>query len=196
MPSAIHEAPLVPFHAAFICFFQSIDFDRSLLNVCVLCNTEASSINPIIPDLRVSVQDLSGTTKDVYVSVLGETAFSQTRRALLKKFKEAIQLNPGLLMLIMVEIEETAVYRSPDNRSRAMAMSRETSPRSSSDFNNATGTLTALKNPVRVEGHTWCSIKSIRFKVWVRGVKPINLNTTDKGLVACGVNIYFLYSNR
>ncbi|KAG1803889.1 uncharacterized protein HD556DRAFT_1437623 [Suillus plorans] len=90
MPSAIHEAPLVPFHTAFICFFRSIDFDRSLLNVCVLCNTEASSINPIIPDLRVSIQDMSSTTKKVYVSVLGETAFSQNRRTLLKKFKDAV----------------------------------------------------------------------------------------------------------
>ncbi|KAG1803888.1 aldehyde dehydrogenase family-domain-containing protein [Suillus plorans] len=86
----------------------------------------------------------------------------------------------------MAEIEGNTVYRSPNNRSHAMAMSRETSPRSSDNFNHATGMLLALKNPVKVEGHTWCSIKLIRFKVWVRGVKPINLNTTDSNLVASG----------
>jgi hypothetical protein len=196
MPSAVHEAPLVPFHAAFTCFFGSIDFNRSLLNVCVLCNTEASSTNPVIPDLRVSIQDMSDTKKKVYVSVLGETSLSQNRRTLLKKFRNAIKLNPGLLMAIMAEIDETTGYRSPKKKSCAMTMLRETSPRSSDDFNDATGTLPALNNPVKVEGHTWCSIRSVRFKVWVRGVEPIDLDTTDKSLVACGVCLYFLCSDR
>ncbi|KAG2336721.1 hypothetical protein BDR05DRAFT_1005604 [Suillus weaverae] len=186
MPSAVHEAPLVPFHVAFACFFRSIDFDHSLLNVCVLCNTEASSINPVIPDLRVSIQDMSDTKKKVHVSLLGETALSQNRRTLLKKFRNAINLNPDLLVAMMAEVDETTGYRSPKKKSPAMAMLRETSPRSSENFNNATGTLPALNNPVQVEGHTWCSIHSVRFKVWVRGANPINIDTTDKNLVACG----------
>ncbi|KAG2133205.1 uncharacterized protein EDB93DRAFT_1254978 [Suillus bovinus] len=186
MPSAVHEAPLVPFHAAFICFFRSIDFNRLLLNVRVLCNTETSSNNPIIPDLRVSIQDMTSITKKVYVSVLRETALSQNRRTLLKKFRNTIKLNPGLLMAIMAEVDEITGYRSPKKKSCAMSMLRETSPRSSDIFNSATGTLPALDNPVKVEGHTWCSIRSIRFEVWVHGVEPIDLDTTDRNLVACG----------
>ncbi|KAG2088627.1 hypothetical protein BD769DRAFT_1680255 [Suillus cothurnatus] len=162
MPSAVHEAPLVSFHAAFTCFFGSIDFNRSLLN------------------------DMSDTNKKVYVSVLGETSLSQNWRTLLKKFRNTIKLNPGLLMAIMAEIDETTGYHSPKKKSCVMTMLWEMLPCSSDDFNDATGTLPARNNPVKVEGHTWCSICSVRFKVWVRGVEPIDLDTTDKSLVVCG----------
>ncbi|KAG2359129.1 hypothetical protein BDR07DRAFT_1488639 [Suillus spraguei] len=186
MPSAIHEAALVPLNDALICFFNSIDFDSSIVNVRVLCNTETSSINHTIPDLRVSLQGMMDTEKEVFVSVLGETTFSQHRRSVLKKFRNAIALNPGLLMAIMAEIQEINAYRSPTKKSCAAAMLREKSPRSSNAFNAATGTLPALHNPVKVEGHTWCSIGSIAFKVWVRGMQPIDIDTTDRNLVACG----------
>ncbi|KAG2359107.1 hypothetical protein BDR07DRAFT_1520358 [Suillus spraguei] len=142
MPSAIHEAALVPLNDALICFFNSIDFDSSIVN------------------------GMMDTEKEVFVSVLGETTFSQHRRSVLKKFRNAIALNPGLLMAIMAEIQEINAYRSPTKKSCAAAMLREKSPRSSNAFNAATGTLPALHNPVKVEGHTWCSIGSIAFKVW------------------------------
>ncbi|KAG1739698.1 hypothetical protein EDB19DRAFT_1978090 [Suillus lakei] len=186
MPSAVHEAVFASLHVAFVCFFHSIPYPFMALNVNVLCNAEASSSNPTIPDLRVSFQTMTNFKKTVYVLIIGETAFSQYWRALRVKFKRTIRLNPELLMVIMAVVEECTQYRSPKKKSYTTNMLREKSPRSSDSFNAATGTLPALCNPVVVEGHTWCSIRSVRFKVWVRGAGPIDINTKNSDLVASG----------
>ncbi|KAG1739655.1 hypothetical protein EDB19DRAFT_1908675 [Suillus lakei] len=124
--------------------------------------------------------------KTVHVPIIGETAFSQYRRALLVKFRRTIRLNPELSMGIMAEVEGCTPYRSPKKKSYTTNMLREKSPRSSDSFNAATGTLPALCNPVVVEGHTWCSIRSVSFKVWVRGAGPIDIDTKNGDLVASG----------
>jgi hypothetical protein len=49
----------------------------------------------------------------------------------------------------------------------------------------------ALDAPVIVEDHTWCSISSVWFKVWVRGDDPINIHSDDSNLVADGVTSSF-----
>ncbi|KAG1739685.1 hypothetical protein EDB19DRAFT_1908708 [Suillus lakei] len=186
MPSAVHEAPFASLHAVLICFFHSIPYPSIALNVNVLCNAEASSSNPTIPDLRVSFQTMTNFEKTVHVPIIGETASSQYRCALLVKFRRTIRLNPELSMGIMAEVEECTPYRSPKKKSYTTNMLQEKSPRSSDSFNAATGTLPALCNLVVVEGHTCCSIRSVSFGVWVCGAGPIDIDTKNSDLVASG----------
>jgi len=45
-----------------------------------------------------------------------------------------------------------------------------------------------------VADHTWFSLSSVHFQVWIKyGDIPIDLDTTDSTLTACGVSIFDFY---
>jgi hypothetical protein len=185
MPSAVHEAPLVALHTALTCFFASIPYDRQAINVNVLSNIEAS--DSLVPDMRISLQNMYAEDADVIIPGLAETAFSQHRDALVDKLEDAIIENPSLLLVIAAVVCEDAPYRSPKRGSdTGRALLQDPMKRRAKDFVSATG-RPALNAPVVVEGHTWCSISSVWFKVWVRGDHPIDIFSDDNTLVADGV---------
>ncbi|KAG2122142.1 hypothetical protein DEU56DRAFT_917941 [Suillus clintonianus] len=185
MPSAVHEAPLIALHSAFTCFFDNLPFNRASINANVLSNIEAS--DSLVPDLRVSFQNMQDVTAEVVIPIIGETAFSQHIDALMEKFKMALAANPSLLTLIMAVVTERARYSSPAKNSPArLAFMRDGSIRSAKDFIAGSNVLPTLDVPVVVEGHTWCSVESVEFVVWVRGDEAINLETRDPALMAEG----------
>jgi hypothetical protein len=189
MPSAVHEAPLVALHTALTGFFSSIPYDRQSININVLSNIEAS--DSLVPDMRISFQNMQATDSEVIIPGLAETAFSQHRDALVDKLEEAIIENPYLLLVIAAVVCENAPYRSPKKNSDAgRALLRDPIKRPAKAFISTTG-RPALDAPVIVEDHTWCSISSVWFKVWVRGDDPINIHSDDSNLVADGVTSSF-----
>ncbi|KAG2737786.1 hypothetical protein P692DRAFT_20656231, partial [Suillus brevipes Sb2] len=185
MPSAVHEAPLTALNSAFTCFLAILPFDHDSINTNVLSNVEAS--NSLVPDLRVSLQNMRDAAAEVIVPVIGETAFSQHLDALMDKFQESLDADPSLKMVIMAVVTESKRYSSPRKGSLSrMAFMRDGSIRSAKDFIAGSNVLPTLDAPVIVEGHTWCSVESVRFKVWVRGDDVIDLASHDPALVAEG----------
>ncbi|KAG2128478.1 hypothetical protein BD769DRAFT_1315324, partial [Suillus cothurnatus] len=189
MPSAVHEAPLVALHTALVCFLENIPFDRKAVNANILSNIEASE--SLVPDMRISFQNMKSTTSETIIPGLAETAFSQHRDVLFDKLEEAIKENPSLLFVIAAVVFENAPYRSPKKGSDAGRALLRDAKRSSNDFLSATGDLPTLDAPVVVENHTWCSVASVWFKVWVCGNQPIDIRTDDPALVADGVTFFF-----
>jgi len=194
MPLAVHEAPLIALHTALVCFLENIPFDHKAVNANILSNIEASE--SLVPDMRISFQNMKSTTSETIIPGLAETAFSQHRDVLFDKLEEAIKENPSLLFVIAAVVFENAPYRSPKKGSDAGRALLRDAKRSSNDFLSATGDLPTLDAPVVVENHTWCSVASVWFKVWVRGNQPIDIRTDDPALVADGVTFFFHFDVR
>ncbi|KAG1721682.1 hypothetical protein EDD22DRAFT_962436 [Suillus occidentalis] len=120
----------------------------------------------------------------------GESAFSQDGFSLFEKLTKTVRANPHLLLIIAAFLEENFLFHSPDKSSLAWEelMSRpflETSD----DFIALMEDKSppALDVPVVVFRHTWCSLGSVEFKVWVRGDdQPIDIDTEDDNLTAEG----------
>ncbi|KAG2738306.1 hypothetical protein P692DRAFT_20676843, partial [Suillus brevipes Sb2] len=185
MPSAVHEAPLTALHSAFTCFFENLPFNSASINANVLSNVGAS--NSLVPDLRVSFQNMRDLAAEVIVPVIGETAFSQHIDVLMDKLQMALDADPSIIMVIMAVVTESKRYSSPAKNSPSrMAFICDGSIRSATDFITASNVLPTLDAPVVVEGHTWCSVESVSFKVWVRGDEAIDLETRDPAFVAEG----------
>jgi hypothetical protein len=191
MPSAIHEAPLAALNTALTFFFESIPFDHDAIIVDILSNIEAS--DSLVPDLRISFQNMSNIAAEIVIPGLAETAFSQNRHALENKLVGAVEANPALLLVVAAIVFENAPYRSPKKGSdTARALLQDSSQQSATDFIATTGVLPTLDSPVVVANHTWCSVSSVWFKVWVRGNDPIDIYTDDPALVADGVMFSFI----
>ncbi|KAG2126399.1 hypothetical protein BD769DRAFT_1668399 [Suillus cothurnatus] len=187
MPSAVHEAPLVALHTALTCFLENIPFDRQTINANVLSNIEAS--DSLVPDMQISLQNMRDAGAKVIVPGMAETVFSQHSNTLINKLEDAIIKNPSLLLVITAVVFENTPYRSPKRGSdTGHLLLRDPSKQSAKNFISETGPP-ALNAPVVVENHTWCSISSVWFKVWVRGNDPIDIYSDDPNLVADG----FLY---
>ncbi|KAG0692906.1 hypothetical protein DFH29DRAFT_1042882, partial [Suillus ampliporus] len=185
MPSAVHEAPLIALHSGFTCFFDNLPFNRTSINTNVSNNVEAS--DSLVLDLRVSFQNMQDVVAEVVIPVIGETTFSQHTDTLMDKFKEALDADPSLSMLIMAVVNEKGHYSSPAKKSPLrLAFMRDGLVRSAKDFIAGSNVLPTLNAPVIIEGHTWCSVESVMFKVWVRGDEVIDLETHDPAFVAEG----------
>ncbi|KAG2047802.1 hypothetical protein BDR06DRAFT_1013532 [Suillus hirtellus] len=102
------------------------------------------------------------------------------------KLREAVETNPALLMIILVVVQELQLYSSPGWDSTAFQLLYE--PKLVfRDFQLAVdGDAPALDRPVIVEGHTWCSLRSVTLKVWLRGVERIDIDSVDPNLVGEG----------
>jgi hypothetical protein len=111
MPSAVHEALLTALHSTFTCFLKNLPFNSTSINPHILSNIEAS--NSLIPDLRVSLQNMQDVVAEVLVPIIGETALSQHTGALMDKFQEVLDADPSIIMAIMAVVTESKCYSSP-----------------------------------------------------------------------------------
>jgi len=128
---------------------------------------------------------------EVLVPIIGETAFSQHTGALMDKFQEVLDADPSIIMAIMAVVTKSKHYSSPAKGSPLqMALMRDGLIRLAKDFITGSNVLPTLNAPVIVEGHTWCSVKLVMFKVWVRGDEVIDLETHDPAFVVEGVSQY------
>ncbi|KAG1816334.1 uncharacterized protein BJ212DRAFT_185988 [Suillus subaureus] len=110
VPSAVHEAPLLALHAALTCFFGNIPFDGQAVNAIISSNIRASK--SLVPDLRISSQNMRDTASKTVILGLAETAFSQNLEKLEEKLVAAIEANPALLLVFAIVVSEDAPYRS------------------------------------------------------------------------------------
>jgi hypothetical protein len=160
MLSAIHEAPLAALNTALTFFFESIPFDHDAIIIDILSNIEAS--NSLVPDLRISFQNMSNIAAEIVIPGLAETAFSQNWHALENKLVGAVEANPALLLVVAAIVFENMPYCSPKKGSdTACALLQDSSQQSATDFIATTSVLPTLDSPVVVANHTWCSVLSI-----------------------------------
>jgi hypothetical protein len=107
------------------------------------------------------------------------------------KFQEVLDADPSIIMAIMAVVTKSKHYSSPAKGSPLqMALMRDGLIRLAKDFITGSNVLPTLNAPVIVEGHTWCSVKLVMFKVWVRGDEVIDLETHDPAFVVEGVSQY------
>ncbi|KAG2131476.1 hypothetical protein BD769DRAFT_1666491 [Suillus cothurnatus] len=185
MPSAVHEAPFTALYSMFTCFLKNLPFNSTSINANVLSNIKA--FNSLILDLRVSLQNMRDVVVEVLVPIIGETAFSQHTGALMDKFQEVLDADPSIIMATMAVVTKSKHYSSPAKGSPLrMALMRDGSIRLAKDFITGSNVLLTLNAPVIVEGHTWCSVESVMFKVWVRGDEVIDLETHDPAFMVEG----------
>ncbi|KAG2082359.1 hypothetical protein BD769DRAFT_1683284 [Suillus cothurnatus] len=124
---------------------------------------------------------------EVLVPIIGETVFSQHTGALMDKFQEALDADPSIIMAIMAVVTESKHYSSPVKGSPSqMALMHDGLICSAKDFITGSNVLPTLNAPVIVEGHMWCSVELVTFKVWVRGDEIIDLETHDPAFMAEG----------
>ncbi|KAG1766259.1 hypothetical protein EDD22DRAFT_950615 [Suillus occidentalis] len=185
MPSGLHEAPMATIQSAFHNFFRDIPYPkRGMINVNFLTNIEQDDA---IPDLRISIQNVRDRQLTLIIPAIGESAFSQHLAPLYFKLKTAVAANPALLMVIVAVVQELRPYFSPERHSTAYNVLLNEPRRSWDDFHlSADGGDPALDRPIVVEGHTWASLRSVRFKVWLRGAQAIDIDSVDPNLVADG----------
>jgi hypothetical protein len=161
-----------------------------MINVNFLTNIEQDDA---IPDLRISIQNVRDRQLTLIIPAIGESAFSQHLTPLYFKLKTAVAANPALLMVIVAVVQELRPYFSPERHSTAYNVLLNEPRRSWDDFHlSADGGDPALDRPIVVEGHTWASLKSVRFKVWLRGAQAIDIDSVDPNLVADGVMFLLL----
>jgi hypothetical protein len=145
-----------------------------------------------VPDQRISFHNVLDKRRSSINVMSGESAFSQDGFSLFEKLTKTVRANPHLLLIIAAFLEENFLFHSPDKSSLAWEelMSRpflETSDDFIALMEDESPP--ALDVPVVVFGHTWCSLGSVEFKVWVRGDdQPIDIDTEDDNLTAEGVN--------
>ncbi|KAG1807532.1 uncharacterized protein BJ212DRAFT_1485650 [Suillus subaureus] len=169
MPSAIHEAPLVALHTVLTCFLENIPFNCQALNANILSNIEAS--DSLVPDMRISFQNMRDAGSEVIIPGLAETAFSQHGDALINKLEGAIIENPSLLLVIAAVMFKNAPYHLPKRGSdTGRLLLQDPSKRSAKGFISKT-------------------VSSVWFKVWVCRDDPIDIYSDDPNLVVDG----FLY---
>lgn len=128
---------------------------------------------------------------EVIIPVIGETIFSQHIDVLMDKLQLALDTDPSILMVIMAVVTESKCYPSlVINLQSRMAFMHDGLIRSATDFITVSNVLLTLDTPVIVEGHMWCLVKSVSFKVWVRRDEAIDFETCDPAFMAEGVSQY------
>lgn len=195
MPTPLHEAPFAGLGKVFSRFFDKIPYDSATINIEILNTVEVST--GIAPDQRISFHRVGNRRTSTFIStMLGETALSQDAADLFVKLREAVDANPYLLLIIAVLIKEARPYHSPAWRTVAsQTLLRQPLHQDSNAFlvQSDEDSVSALHVPVVVCEHEWCSIESVRFKVWVRGNDPIDIDTDNANLMAEGVRFSFFY---
>ncbi|KAG2082315.1 hypothetical protein BD769DRAFT_1676126 [Suillus cothurnatus] len=185
MPSGLHEAPMAIIQSSFHDFFREIPYPkRRFLKINLLTNITKDGT---IPDLRISMQNVRDPQLTLIIPAIGQTAFTQHLASLSVTLRTAVETNSALLMIIVAIVQELHPYSSPVKGSNAFNVLLNEPQRSWDDFHLAVGGGDpALDRPIVVEGHTWCSLRSVRFKVWLRGTESIDIDTVDPNLFAQG----------
>ncbi|KAG1764182.1 hypothetical protein EV702DRAFT_1205124 [Suillus placidus] len=184
MPTMLHEAPMAMIQSAFHDFFHDVPYPKKrFITVNLLTNVTKDGA---IPDLRISIQNICDRQLTLIIPTIGESAFSQHLAPLFLKLRQAVAANPALLMIIVAVVQELRPYSRPKKGSIAYNVLLDEPKCSWDDFQLAVGGMPALDRPIVVEGHTWCSLRSVRFKVWLRGTERIDIDSVDPNLFAQG----------
>jgi len=191
MPSGLHEAPMAIIQSSFHDFFREIPYPkRWFLKINLLTNITKDGT---IPNLRISMQNVRDPQLTLIIPAIGQTTFTQHLASLSVTLRMAVETNSALLMIIVVIVQELHPYSSPVKGSNAFNVLLNEPQRSWDDFHLAVGGGDpALDRPIVVEGHTWCSLRSVHFKVWLRGTESIDIDTVDPNLFAQGVRFLLL----
>ncbi|KAG2109158.1 hypothetical protein BD769DRAFT_1392541 [Suillus cothurnatus] len=161
----LHEAPMAIIQSSFHDFFREIPYPkRRFLKINLLTNITKDGT---IPDLRISMQNVRDPQLTLIIPAIGQTAFTQHLASLSVTLRTAVETNSALLMIIVTIVQELHPYSSPVKGSNAFNVW--------DDFHLAVGGGDpALDRPIVIEGHTWCSLRSVRFK----SLFPLDNNMT------------------
>ena len=121
-----------------------------------------------------------------------EVAFTQTLADILLKVGELLNAFPEILVVIVIDITETRVYQAPATSSVAWNTFRQ--HEDLLGLGEFIPPQRSQKGTVINSGrHTWCSINSIDYPVWVKnGLNggKIDVDVTDDEWYAYGVSLF------
>jgi len=195
-PSPAHESLLLILTADLNDILRTIPIPSAIAYCQAGSNTfhQGDSINGV-PDLTVQVWHegrKAGTIMSETIWVM-ECAFSQSDRDVTKKLRAYVQDLPGLLLVGKILFKPELPFRSPGaNRSIARNL-RSLKPMTFAewtDYASAEGF-----SLVTADGHTWFSISSVQFHLWIRkpGESKIRMDCFDEDSYAYGVRPCFVF---
>ncbi|KAG1721379.1 hypothetical protein EDB19DRAFT_1917355 [Suillus lakei] len=188
MPSALHKVPFTALHSDFSDFFKCIPYNEWAITINIQNNICIS--RGIVPDQRIPFHNVLNHKRSSTIIMSGESAFSQDDFSLFEKLTKTVQANLYLLLIIAALLKEEFPFHSPEKLSPAwQELLSQLFLETSDDFialmqDESPPALDVL---VVVFRHTWCSLGSVEFKVWVHGDDQlIDIKTNDDNLTAEG----------
>ncbi|KIJ21097.1 hypothetical protein PAXINDRAFT_152766 [Paxillus involutus ATCC 200175] len=182
-PSAIHEAPLEDLNIALTSTFPGLPYPRKAVCLVVALNFSIKTTKlTATPDVVIAMTSTRGPKK-LQLPFIAECAFSQTRNSVFTKVKHEIVAHPEVVMVLIVVINEVPLYGAPRDHSVAWERFKcDILPLELDAFITACDEISedVLKGPIVAVGHTWCTISSVDYYVWLKKeAVPINIGDED-----------------
>ncbi|KIJ21093.1 hypothetical protein PAXINDRAFT_6874 [Paxillus involutus ATCC 200175] len=154
-PTAIHETPAVAMASAVDTMFISLPYPTDLMDIHTDTATSVKSLNgsEFVPDMVLSL-------------------WSKSLDNVHQKVRRMVQAFLEILMVVVLDIKEREPYLKPVSTSEAWrTFSKAESPLDLEPFVEASKSGHAgghFSDSIDVAEHTWCSIKSVDYYVWIR----------------------------
>jgi len=111
MPSILHDTPFAILTPVFQNFLDELPGSDAHITTSVRTALEiCHGRTTFIPDIALCIAN--PLTAMLAIPVIGETTFLQSRDAIMRKLRNALQAKPGVLMIVLVKIEED-YYQAP-----------------------------------------------------------------------------------
>ena len=153
---------------------------------------ESKSIRTI-PDLMIKLwsHDDQDRHHDSQTIWLFESAFSQSDADIMDKLRAYVDDEPDLLVVGKILIKQAIPYRRPGANQSIVRRLRRSQLMSKKEWAKDVETY----SQVVVDKHTWFSLSSVEFHVWIRkpGASKIDINSVDGDGYAFGVSIHLIY---
>ncbi|KAI6010319.1 hypothetical protein EDC04DRAFT_2610230 [Pisolithus marmoratus] len=184
LASAIHEVPISELNSVLSCF-QQVSYPHNIVHIQVSMNSDMEEkLTFAIPDLALVISSMKGNKIQCFPLIV-ECTFSQPHKKVFKKVAMLIDACPGVLMVIIVLINESPHYQSPSEKSLAWkTFMNHQDPLDLTGFTSLcdvdSGHVDVEEDfmvPIVAAGHTWCHISSVDYDVWLKHI----LNTGDEG---------------
>jgi len=194
-PSSAHEAPLNELNRALVPLLERLPYDRAWILPSVELNTSLRSSTGdlnVTPDITIILTRQSRKRANPQVVYLGECAFSQGEKVLVKKLQLEVDAHPEILLVMMIVITEAHQFHSPKEDSTAWEMFRRQPELACFedfvDMMQTTDKDSQSLGLVTVGNHSWCRIANVDYYAWVKdGKDKISINK-DSQSMAHGVS--------
>ena len=193
-PTAIHEVPITFLTSTLDKTIVDLPYPEHLLDVWTNQNLsiKAPDTNSeFIPDALLSFLSKMFPRCHKYQLVL-EVTFTQTLADILLKVGELLNAFPEILVVVVIDITETRVYQAPATGS--VAWNTFWQDEDLLGLGEFIPPQRGQKGTVINSGrHTWCSINSIDYHVWVKnGLNggKIDVDVTDDEWYVCSVSLF------
>ena len=192
--SAVHESILNLVMGGLSCTLENIPVPPNIMYCQVAPNSgyESKSICTI-PDLMIKLWscDDQDHHHDSQTICLFESAFSQSNTDIMDKLQAYVDDKPDLLVIGKILIKQAIPYCRPGANQSIVRRLQWSQLMSKKEWAKDVETY----SPVVVDKHTWFSLSSVEFHVWIckPGALKININSVDGDDYAFGVSIHLIY---